>query len=384
MRTDVIIVGSGIIGMSLALSLSMKKKKVILVEKNFFNNLRVNRIYAISEKTKIFFENIDIWDNTENINTLSGMNLFYRKFNQENLLSLAKKDSCSNIGYIVQSKDIMSALKKKVEKDQNISLLDNSEIKSLDESRGKVTAETSNNKKIESEYLFSCEGINSSMKKKLSISNIYDNYNSKALVFNIDHTARNNNIAYQIFLKSGPIAFLPISENSFSMVVSIKNRYIDEEKFDKDNICEYLKNITNNKFGEIKLSTKLISFDLIGFDSEKYKHGKILFVGDSAHSVHPLAGMGLNLGISDIIELDRVMKENKNNFENNNYFSGYARKQRIINKKARQQLKFIEKIYSIENKFLNKFILSSMAKIQKSQFAKEKIIKHANNNLSFF
>jgi 2-polyprenyl-6-methoxyphenol hydroxylase-like FAD-dependent oxidoreductase len=101
MRTDVIIVGSGIIGMSLALSLSMKKKKVIIVEKNFFNNLRVNRIYAISEKTKIFFENIDIWENTENINTLSGMNLFYRKFNQESLVSLEKKDSCSNIGYIV-------------------------------------------------------------------------------------------------------------------------------------------------------------------------------------------------------------------------------------------------------------------------------------------
>ena len=132
MRTDVIIVGSGIIGMSLALSLSMKKKKVIIVEKNFFNNLRVNRIYAISEKTKIFFENIDIWESTENINTLSGMNLFYRKFNQENLLSLEKKDSCSNIGYIVQSKDIMSSLKKKVEKDENISFLDNSEIKSLD------------------------------------------------------------------------------------------------------------------------------------------------------------------------------------------------------------------------------------------------------------
>ena len=53
MRTDVIIVGSGIIGMSLALSLSMKKKKVIIVEKNFLNNFRVNRIYAISEKTKI-------------------------------------------------------------------------------------------------------------------------------------------------------------------------------------------------------------------------------------------------------------------------------------------------------------------------------------------
>ena len=61
MKTDVIIVGSGIIGMSLALSLSLKKKKVVIIEKNFSNALKINRVYSISEKTKNFFNDIEIW-----------------------------------------------------------------------------------------------------------------------------------------------------------------------------------------------------------------------------------------------------------------------------------------------------------------------------------
>ena len=71
-------------------------------------------------------------------------------------------------------------------------------------------------------------------------------------------------------------------------------------------------------------------------------------------------------------------------FSKRNFFASYGRKQKIINKKARQQLKIIEKIFSIENKILEKFIESSMSNIHKSNFVKKKIVHHANNNLSFF
>ena len=101
-------------------------------------------------------------------------------------------------------------------------------------------------------------------------------------------------------------------------------------------------------------------------------------------SVHPLAGMGLNLGISDIIEIVNITNSNSLSFNNKNFYSKYARKQKIINKQARRQLKFIEKIYSMDNKLAESIIKNTMSAIQKSGFVKKKIIEHANNNLSFF
>ena len=168
------------------------------------------------------------------------------------------------------------------------------------------------------------------------------------------------------------------------MVVSIKNKYSEKKIFKEENIADFIKDITNNKFGNIKLINKPISFNLKGFDSENYKVGNILFVGDSAHSVHPLAGMGLNLGISDIIEIVNITNSNSLSFNNKNFYSKYARKQKIINKQARRQLKFIEKIYSMDNKLAESIIINTMSAIQKSGFVKKKIIEHANNNLSFF
>ena len=61
MNADIIIVGSGIVGMSLALSLSKENKKIIIIEKNLNASKKINRVYSISEKTKFFFEDIDVW-----------------------------------------------------------------------------------------------------------------------------------------------------------------------------------------------------------------------------------------------------------------------------------------------------------------------------------
>ena len=384
MKADAIIIGAGIIGMTLALALSRSNKKVIILEKNLLASMKINRVYSISEKTKSFFEELELWKEIEEINNLDHMNIYYRNFKPSNLLRFSEKNSKSSIGYIAQSKNISIALLKKLESDDNIQILDNHEVRNIEEFEEKIKVEINNKKSIEGKYLFSCEGSNSIIKKKLEINNMYDNYNSKALVFNIEHKIDNKNTAYQVFLKSGPVAFLPISKNHFSMVVTVKNKFLEKKFFEKDNIKEFIKNITNNIFGEIKLTSDIISFDLVGFDSEKYKVKNIIFVGDSAHSVHPLAGMGLNLGVSDIIEIIDAINNKSLSFDARNIFSHYARKQKIVNRIARQQLKLIEAAYSIENKLVGKIVKSTMRGIQRSDFIKEKIIKHANNNLSFF
>ena len=383
MKVDFIIVGAGIIGMTMALALCRSGKKVAIIEKNLEKSLKINRVYTLSEKTKLFYQEIGLWDDILEINNLDGMSIYYRNLEKNNIISFSRNNN-NNIGYIVQSKNIISALKETLGKYKNFSLMDKSTVNSMEEFENSVKLKTDKNIEIEGKYLISCEGSNSKIKKDINIKNTYDDYKSIALVFNIEHKIANNNIAFQIFLESGPIAFLPIDNNNFSMVVSVKNKFASDENFSKENICNYLEIISSGKFGKIQVKGEISSFNLMGFDSEKYKLNNILFVGDSAHGIHPLAGMGLNLGVSDIIEIMKTIDSKSKIAGSKNFFSAYARRQKIINKNARQQLKFIERIYSIENSVVKNIIKITMQNIQKSNYIKSAIVKHANNNLNFF
>ena len=383
MKVDFIIVGAGIIGMTTALALCKSGKKVVIIEKNLEKSLKINRVYTLSEKTKLFYKKIGLWDDIKEINNLDGMNIYYRKLEKNNILSFSRNKN-NNIGYIAQSKNIILALKSELDKHQNFSLIDKCILSNMEEFENSVKIKTDAEIEIEGNYLISCEGSNSKIKKDINIKNIYDDYQSRALVFNIEHKLSNNNIALQIFLESGPIAFLPIDNNNFSMVVSVKNKFLRDENFSKENISTYLERVSCGNFGKIKLISEIASFNLMGFDSEKYKLNNILFVGDSAHGIHPLAGMGLNLGVSDIIEIMKNIDSENTSAGKKNFFSAYARRQKIINKNARQQLKFIERIYSIENSVVKNIIQITMKNIQKSNYIKSAIVKHANNNLNFF
>ena len=383
MKVDFIIVGAGIIGMTMALALCRSGKKVAIIERNLEKSLKINRVYTLSEKTKLFYQEIGLWDDILEINNLDGMSIYYRNLEKNNIISFSRNNN-NNIGYIVQSKNIILALKETLGKYKNFSLMDKSMINNMEEFENSVKIKTDKNMEIEGKYLISCEGSNSKIKKDINIKNTYDDYKSIALVFNIEHKISNKNIAFQIFMESGPIAFLPIDNNNFSMVVSVKNKFASDGNFSKENICNYLEIISSGKFGKIQVKGEIAAFNLMGFDSEKYKLNNIIFVGDSAHWIQPLAGMGLNLGVSDIIEIMKTVDSESKITGSKNFFSAYARRQKIINKNARQQLKFIEKIYSIENSVVKNIIKITMQNIQKSNYIKSAIVKHANNNLNFF
>ena len=158
MKTDAIIVGSGIIGMSLAIILSRNNKKTIIIEKNLSNNLNNRRVYALSEKTKSFFESISIWENISNINQLDEMSLYYRDYITDDALSFKRIDSQKNIGYIGESNNIMKALIENIEHDKNIKLYDNCSVDEISNHLNNLEIITTDKNTIKSKYLFSCDG----------------------------------------------------------------------------------------------------------------------------------------------------------------------------------------------------------------------------------
>ena len=383
MKKDVIIVGAGIIGMSLALSLSKKNKRVLLLEKDLKRSHLINRIYSISNKSKDFFKELNIWSRLNCINDINKMRLFYRNFHDKNNLSFYSETQ--KIGYIAQSVDITNALLKQVTADKNIELIDKVNLKNvIERDENSFELESSESGIYKADYIFSCEGSNSFLKDQLNIKNSIKDYDSKALVFSVQHENSNDNSAYQVFLESGPIAFLPVSNNEFSMVISVKNKFYDSSLYCKENLPNYLNEVTNGFFGKMNIPEDIINFGLFGYNLDNYKHKNILFVGDSAHSVHPLAGMGLNLGLSDIIEIIKAFEINTYKYGHYKFFDKYIRKQKIVNSQAIQQLELIEKFYAFENSFIGNLLIYGMSVINKSNFLKKNITNHANQNLSFF
>ena len=383
MKKDVIIVGAGIIGMSLALSLSKKNKRVLLLEKDLKRSHLINRIYSISNKSKDFFKELNIWSRLNCINDINKMRLFYRNFHDKNNLSFYSETQ--KIGYIAQSVDITNALLKQVTADKNIELIDKVNLKNvIERDENSFELESSESGIYKADYIFSCEGSNSFLKDQLNIKNSIKDYDSKALVFSVQHENSNYNSAYQVFLETGPIAFLPVSNNEFSMVISIKNKFYDPNLHCKENLPNYLNEVTNGFFGKMNIPEDIVNFGLFGYNLDNYKHKNILFVGDSAHSVHPLAGMGLNLGLSDIIEIIKAFEINTYKYGHYKFFDKYIRKQKIVNSQAIQQLELIEKFYAFENSFIGNLLIHGMSVINKSNFLKKNITNHANQNLSFF
>ena len=192
---------------------------------------------------------------------------------------------------MIRYDDLKNFLLKESKKEKNIT------FKKIN--RKKDFTSLTNNKKFN--LIFNCEGKNSFTKKYLK-KIVYKDYNNLAFTTIIKHKKIENHKAFQVFTQYGPIAFLPLTNDSTSVVFSFETK---NKKISNKRIFEIIK-----RFNPIY---KILSYEKIEFFklklqlSKKYFFKNILFFGDPVHSVHPLAGQGFNMTIRDIIKLDKII-----------------------------------------------------------------------------
>ena len=161
-----------------------------------------------------------------------------------------------------------------------------------------------NDKKFD--LIINCEA-NNILTKKYMKEFIYKNYNNKAFTTIINHSKIKNDKAIQIFTEYGPIAFLPLSDKSTSIVFSVEMKNL---QISKDEINKLIKKF--NPIYKIVSQENIESFDLKLKLPKKYFHKNILFFGDTLHSIHPLAGQGFNMTIRDMIKFDELINKRIN------------------------------------------------------------------------
>ena len=201
-------------------------------------------------------------------------------------------------------------------------------------------------------------------------------YNHDALVLNITVDKEISDIAYQKFSNNQIQGLLPISDNQYNLIWSGEKNIIKEvSDFSDIKLIKVLNASLASRIGNIrKIKNKLI-FPLKGFHLNSYYQGHIISLGGAAHSVHPMAGLGLNMGLQDIFLLIKNIELYKNTI-NKKFLSSFEYDCMKLNNRTYNMINFLKGFYT-DDIYPKKFKVLSLKIFNNMTFIKNKIIEHA-------
>lgn len=348
-QINIAILGCGLSGMLTALSFAQKGIETTIFESKsikspeFFKDIRTT---ALTPYSKNFLSSIDIWKDLEEF--VAEMQDVYVVDNKASEILDLQNDDDTVLGYVVKNSDFKKILLSKVTNNSLITLIDNNQYQEVI-SHNDYSIIKFDDEQIKCNLLIICDGANSKVRSHYFANEIEKPYQT-ALTFNIKHEKPHENCAMEHFLPLGPFALLPLKDQNSSSV--IWSTSASQASLILDLPIEEVRFLTQrnagNSLGKITIDSEMSSFPLKARMANRYFHNKMVLIADTAHTVHPLAGQGLNQGIKDIETLSIIVSNNgtlqeyqklrqDDNFimykltdELNNIFSHYSKNLRCI------------------------------------------------------
>ncbi len=336
---DIIIVGAGIAGSALASALGGSDFRVAVIEAQPLaadmpetNCATVDdydpRVSALTVASQKFLQGLSVWDTICALRVQPYLHMHV--WDADGTASIdfdAAEINQPALGHIVENRITTAALVARLKTFSNTHLLNPAKIAGLQYSppvaRNAVFHEYNqpaeavavlsleDGRRFSSDLLVAADGANSFIRAQAGFEMREWDYEHSAIAFTVQTTAPHQRTAWQRFLPEGPLAFLPLADSGdsqrfCSIVWSAEPDYAEQLlALEDDEFCRQLASAFENRLGNIAAVSRRFAFPLRQRHAVDYVKPGLALIGDAAHTIHPLAGQGINLGLQDV----RVLSE---------------------------------------------------------------------------
>lgn len=314
MHFDVIVVGAGVTGSSLSLNLSKGGLKVGLLDyKNPYvvgkSDIFNGRTAALNSTSWNFFKEIGLSSTQAKSTPFNCIEVWDSRGSSRITFSAEEIDE-QNLGAVVSNNNLMFDLKTPIFSSDKIKFIEG-ELEEIKQHKDIVKVFLKDGNNFSATLLVGSDGANSTVRNLSGIKTKSWSYEQRALVASLKSEMPHLNSAKQLFNEEGIIALLPYDEKEGSNISLVWSLNIQKSKevisLDEGSIEEKLYKDTEGSMGSFEINSELRSFPLYQMHALDYFSGRTVIVGEAAHTIHPLAGQGLNISLMDVKELSEMV-----------------------------------------------------------------------------
>ena len=324
---DVIVVGAGMVGLTVASLLQDSQLRVALVDKNQVptgtkadehDQTKFDaRVSALNASSREIFMQLGVWNLIEKERHCDFHKMHVWDADGTGSIMFSADDlAVPRLGTIVENSLVVDALMQHLKWKGDVELFCPCSVTSLNEFDDWITLNTAERRVLRAKLVIAADGANSKIREFSKFRVREWEYNHHAIVATVRTEMPHQKTALQRFMPTGPIALLPLSSDAgvgcqeySSIVWSAEPSYAQSliNLSDKD-FCRELTKCSEASFGEVTYCGPRYLFPLRQRHSVNYSKSRVVLVGDAAHSIHPLAGQGVNLGLLDAEALSKEIK----------------------------------------------------------------------------
>lgn len=321
---QVVIIGGGMVGLSLSLMLAKANIRVKLLEAIQYPDLSESELHhyhssfdarnsALSRRSVEIYNKLGLWARLQEYATPIRQVHITEEGGFGKARLLAEQENVENFGQVIENAWLGRVLLSEVKKNNLIELIDGIEVTALTQNEKHVTVQAKRkqeNIQIQSQLVVAADGRDSFCRQALGVDASVHDYEQVAIVTTVQTSKPHHHVGFERFSALGPLALLPLpGENRRSVVWPVK-KGTEEQWLGRENdqkFLDALQHTYGGRAGKFEKTGKRFCYPLSQVLSHKQAIGRVVLMGNAAHTIHPVAGQGFNLCLRDADVLVRFL-----------------------------------------------------------------------------